>query len=197
MPLLGATLVAILAFMPLAFNTTGAGEFLRPLFYVLAISLFISWILAMIQTPFMAQFFYREKKDGEEKEKDHLASPLYQRIKKAIQFLLWHKSATAITVTVVFFATIWAFSFAKMDFFPVATSDQFLLEYRLPEGKDITAVEKDLSEIYQEINQWEEIDYIVTSMGATPARYTLMRPMASLSASYGELIIALKDKEFV
>ncbi|WP_372772810.1 efflux RND transporter permease subunit [Mangrovibacterium sp.] len=195
-PLLGATLVAILAFMPLAFNTTGAGEFLRPLFYVLAISLFVSWILAMIQTPFMAQFFYREKKDGEENEKDHLASPFYQGIKKAVQFLLWHKSVTAAMVTVVFVATIWAFSFAKMDFFPVATSDQFLLEYRLPEGKDISAVEKDLSDIYQEISQWDEIDYIVTSMGATPARYTLMRPVASLSPSYGELIIALKDKEY-
>ena len=47
MPLLGATLVAILAFMPLAFNPTGVGEFLKSLFYVLAISLFLSWVLAM------------------------------------------------------------------------------------------------------------------------------------------------------
>ena len=196
-PLLGATLVAILAFMPLAFNSTGAGEFLRPLFYVLAISLFVSWILAMIQTPFHAQYFYkkRKQKGAEGEEHDPYGGKFYQVFGKFIKFALWHKSLFVIATGVVLVLSFWSFGFVKQNFFPGAEYDQFILEYRLPEGKDISQVEKDLDEIQKAIAPWDNISSIVTGLGSTPARYTLMRPMNGLSLSYGELIITIKDKE--
>lgn len=196
MPLLGATLVAILAFMPLAFNTTGAGEFLRSLFYVLAISLFASWVLAMIQTPFMAAWFYPEKKNAGNNGEAPKPGKFYLVMEKLIGWALWHKSAVAIATGLVLFLSFWAFGFAKKDFFPSATNDQFILEYRLPEGADISAVERDLNEIQADISTWKEIDYITTSIGSSPVRYTLMRPMAALAQNYGELIVVLKDKSF-
>ncbi|TAJ10215.1 efflux RND transporter permease subunit [Marinilabiliaceae bacterium JC017] len=193
-PLLGATLVAILAFMPLAFNSTGVGEFLKPMFYVLAISLFISWLLAMIQTPFMAQYFYpkgRRKSDGNEAP---YQGKFYKWFGRFIRFALLHKSLVTISTVVVVVISFWAFQFVKQDFFPAPVTDQFILEYRLPEGTDITRVEKDLEEIQQEIMGWDNRNYVVTSLGCTPVRYTLMRPMNGLSLSYGELIISVKDK---
>lgn len=198
-PLLGATLVAILAFMPLAFNPTGAGEFLKPLFFVLAISLFLSWLLAMIQTPFMAQYFYKKgrKKKGQSDNRDPYQGKFYQWFGKSIRYALWHKSLFTICTVVVLIISFWAFRFVKKDFFPAAAYDQFILEYRLPEGTDITEVEKDLDSIQKEIMDWDNIKYVVTSLGSTPARYTLLRPMNGLSQSYGELIVSVKDKELV
>ncbi len=197
MPLLGATLVAILAFMPLAFNSTGAGEFLRPLFWVLALSLFASWVLAMIQTPFHAQYFYkkRKKKGSDNGEHNPYGGRFYQTFGKVIKFALWHKSLTVIATAVILVLSFWSFQFVKNDFFPGATYDQFILEYRLPEGQDITKVEKDLNEIQQDLREWDNINFIVTSLGSTPVRYTLMRPVNGLSLSYGELIISIKDIE--
>lgn len=197
MPLLAATLVAILAFMPLAFNSTGAGEFLRPLFWVLALSLFSSWVLAMIQTPFHAQYFYKKRKKKQFNDEQHNAynGRFYQLFGKFIKFALWHKSLTVVATGVFLVLAFWSFRFVKQDFFPGATYDQFILEYRLPEGHDISIVEDNLDEIQKELNAWDEIDYVVTSLGSTPVRYTLMRPMNGLSLSYGELIISIKDKE--
>ena len=196
-PLLGATLVAILAFMPLAFNSTGAGEFLRPLFWVLALSLFASWVLAMVQTPFHAQYFYKKhlKKGNEGEEHNPYGGRFYRVFGKLIKFALWHKSLTVIATSVILVLAFWSFQFVKQDFFPGATYDQFILEYRLPEGQDISKVEQDLDEIQQELSQWENINYIVTGLGSTPVRYTLMRPMNGLSLSYGELIISIKDTD--
>ncbi|TRX65929.1 efflux RND transporter permease subunit [Carboxylicivirga sp. M1479] len=196
MPLLGATLVAILAFMPLAFNSTGAGEFLRPLFYVLAISLFISWVLAMIQTPFHAQYFYK-KRDGKSGDGEHdpYGGRFYRFFGKLVKFALWHKSLFVIATVIVLVLSFWSFGFVKQNFFPGAEYDQFILEYRLPEGKDISQVEKDLDEIQQTISTWDNMASVVTGLGSTPARYTLMRPMNGLSLSYGELIITVEDKE--
>ncbi|WP_430811033.1 MULTISPECIES: efflux RND transporter permease subunit [unclassified Carboxylicivirga] len=204
MPLLGATLVAILAFMPLAFNSTGAGEFLRPLFYVLAISLFVSWVLAMIQTPFHAQYFYskgKKKKKGnkqnDETENDPYGGKFYQLSRRFIRFALWHKSMFVIGTVVVLVLSFWSFRFVKQNFFPGADYDQFILDYRLPEGQDISQVERDLDAIQQDIAHWDNISSVVTSLGSTPVRYTLMRPMNGLSLNYGELIITIKDKEII
>jgi len=197
LPLLGATLVAILAFMPLAFNSTGAGEYLRPLFWVLALSLFASWVLAMVQTPFHAQFFYKKHKKKSNDGEDHnpYGGRFYQVFGKLIKFALWHKSLTVIVTAVVLVLSFWSFQFVKNDFFPGATYDQFILEYRLPEGHDITTVEKDLDVIQKDLCEWDNINYIVTGLGSTPVRYTLMRPMNGLSLSYGELIVSIKDTD--
>ncbi|WP_289054699.1 efflux RND transporter permease subunit [Carboxylicivirga marina] len=196
-PLLGATMVAILAFMPLAFNSTAAGEFLRPLFWVLALSLFASWVLAMVQTPFHAQYFYkkRKKKSMGDDEHDPYGGRFYQVFGKFIKFALWHKSLTVIATAVVLVLAFWSFQFVKQDFFPGATYDQFILEYRLPEGQDISKVEADLEQIQEELNEWDNINYIVTGLGSTPVRYTLMRPVNGLSLSYGELIISINNAE--
>ncbi|MCU4177507.1 efflux RND transporter permease subunit [Carboxylicivirga sp. N1Y90] len=194
LPLLAATVVAILAFMPLGFNSTMAGEFLKSLFFVLAISLFVSWFLAMVQTPFMAQYFYRQNTEKEE-ETNPYGGRFYKGFEKVIRFSLWHKSLFTILTVVVMVGSFMCFGFIKQNFFPAANYDQFILEYRLPEGSDLAQVEEDLDEIQNELSTWDNINYIVTGLGSTPARYTLLRPMNGLSQNYGELIICVNDKE--
>lgn len=198
MPLLGATLVAILAFLPLAFNPTGAGEFLKPLFYVLAISLFISWLLAMVQTPFMAQYFYTSKNKVQQQnsQEDLYTGKFYQFFNRLIKFALWHKTLFTIATLLILILSFWTFKYVKKDFFPGLVYDQFILDYRLPEGTDIKEVESDLQSIQSELNNWEKIDYVVTALGSSPARYTLSRPMNGLSGNYGELIISVTDKAY-
>ena len=54
MPLLGATLIAILSFLPIFLSPDTAGLYVRDLFIVLAVSLLLSWILALVHVPLMA-----------------------------------------------------------------------------------------------------------------------------------------------
>ena len=51
-PLLGATIIAILAFFPIALSPDVAGQYVRDLFIVLCVSLLLSWLLALTQIPF-------------------------------------------------------------------------------------------------------------------------------------------------
>ena len=192
LPLLGATLIAILAFMPLAFNTTAAGEFMKPLFFVLAISLTMSWILAMIQAPFMASLFYKKgkvkKKKGQEADEIY-SGGFYRYFRKTIRFALWHKSLVAIATILILILSFWAFRFINKDFFPVSKYNQFMVEYSLPDGSDIYQVEKDLQSIQNALLQWKEVTKVTTALGSSPVRYTLARPMNSYNPGYGELII--------
>ena len=196
MPLLGATLIAILAFMPMAFNTTEAGEFLKPLFYVLAVSLLLSWILALIQAPFMASLFYRNgiKKNKPQGEEIY-SGKIYDIFRKIIRYALWHKSLVSILTGIILFLSFMAFNWINKDFFPVARYNQFMVEYSLPNGSDIYQVEKDLAAIQDSLRSWKEIKKVTSALASSPVRYTLLRPMNNYNPSYGELIVETSTYE--
>ena len=59
-PLLGATIVAILAFLAIGFNPGNIGDFCSSLFFVIMISLFLSWIMALVFTPLLCLWFLPE-----------------------------------------------------------------------------------------------------------------------------------------
>ena len=89
-PLMGATLIAIMTFLPVGLSNDTAGEYARDLFFVLAISLLVSWVLAMTQIPVFAKLFLSARANGgkkPEKIKDQLNTPLHKVIRKALHFL--------------------------------------------------------------------------------------------------------------
>lgn len=198
MPLLGATLIAILAFFPLYMSPDGAGEYLSSLFTVLAISLSLSWIFAMIQTPFMAARFYKKEANGHGKKngkKDPYDTAFYKFFKRLIQYALAHKLVFTAASVVILALSLYSFRFVKFEFMPLLDYNQFVIEYRLPKGSDINSVEEDLVEISKEIAEWDEVEKVTAAAGRTPARYLLIRPVATADNSYGELIVDTKDYE--
>jgi len=196
LPLLGATLVAILAFMPLGLAPNAAGEFLSSLFTVLAISLILSWLFAMVQTPFMATYFYRkERPKGEHAE--HYDGKIYVLFRTIVTWSIRRKYAFFATSLAILFLSFFSFRYIKSDFMPDIDYDQFILEYNLPQGSDIDAVEKDLLAINEYAQTIDDVVKISLSVGRPPARYTLMRYMPTGGQNYGELIIETKSKEAV
>ncbi|MDW7693370.1 efflux RND transporter permease subunit [Flammeovirgaceae bacterium SG7u.111] len=195
LPLLGATLIAILAFMPLALSPDSAGEYLSSLFYVLAISLSLSWIFAVVQTPYMASIFYKKSLPKAKKNapKNPFETPFYQKFRGMVEWVLLHKRSFLVASVVLLVASLYSFQFVKFKFMPTLDYNQFLVEYKLPKGSDLTAVEKDMQEISEELLSWDEVYNVTAAAGKTPARYTLIRPMANSSSNYGEFVIDVED----
>ena len=72
MPLLGATLIAILAFLPIFMSPDTAGVYVRDLFIVIAVSLLLSWILALVHVPVMCNRMFKKVKTSSDKEEVEL-----------------------------------------------------------------------------------------------------------------------------
>ncbi len=196
LPLLGATVVAILAFLPLAMSPNTAGEFLSSLFTVLIISLLLSWVFAMVQTPFMAKYFYRKERPKGEQE-ESFDTGIYKHFKNMIKFSIKHKYSVLMGSVAILFLSFYTMRFVKVEFMPEMGNDQFMLEYNLPAGQSIYAVEKDILEIQAYVQKQENINFVTAAIGRPPARYTLMRYMPTGGENYGELIIEAKDIEDV
>lgn len=210
-PLLGATLIAILAFLPIFLSPDTAGIYVRDLFIVIAVSLLLSWILALTHVPIMCSklLFKKEKKsknkkdNGEEKADDKSiqttdipseSSKLYTGIaytilERILSFGLKHRLTFVMCAVALFLISAFGYQFIDKAFFPDMEYDQLYMEYKLPEGTNSTQVEKDLNEISNYLKTRKEITHITTSLGGTPSRYNLVRSIANPSLSYGELII--------
>ena len=81
-PLLGATLIAIIAFMPISLSPDMAGEYARDLFVVLAVSLLLSWILALVHVPIHSNSYL--KLNVKETSEEVFNSPLYKKFRSML-----------------------------------------------------------------------------------------------------------------
>jgi multidrug efflux pump subunit AcrB len=192
LPLLGATLVAILAFLPLRLSPNAAGEFLSSLFTVLTISLILSWVFAMIQTPFMAKLFYRkERPEGE--NPDPFGKGIYPAYRKIVEWVLSHKIMFLVGSFAVLFIALANFKHVKMDFMSKMNYNQFIVEFTLPQGSNIESVQEDILNIGDHATSLENVEKVTTAIFRPPGRYTLMRPLATGGNNYGELIIDTQE----
>ena len=198
MPLLGATLIAILAFLPIFMSPDTTGLYVRDLFIVMAVSLLLSWILALTHVPLMAsRLLYTRRSIRADIRKRQTAgeaaeeynSIAYRRLRGVLDSMLNHRWTCVVVAVVLFVISGFCYRYLPQAFFPDMEYDQLYMEYKLPEGHNYKQVQKDLDQIQNYLRQRPEVTHIVASTGGTPSRYNLVRSIASPSLAYGELII--------
>lgn len=194
MPLLGATLIAILAFLPVFLSPDTAGVYVRDLFIVLAVSLLLSWILALVHVPLMADSWLKPDSSGKN-ETPLYDGRVYDWLRASLDFGLRHRVSSIFIAVVLVALSVFGYKYMRHGFFPDMEYDQLYMEYKLPEGTNSTQVASDLEEIRAYLKERPEIRDITTSIGGTPARYNLVRSVATPSLSYGELIIDFESSE--
>ena len=190
MPLLGATLIAILAFLPIFMSPDTAGVYVRDLFIVIAVSLLLSWILALIHVPVMCNRMFKKMEVSKGQESAELyQGKSYDVLEKVLNFGLRHQKTTIVSAVVLLALSAFCYKFVNQAFFPDMEYDQLYMEYKLPEGYNSTETARDLEEIRQMLMKRDYITHVTTSVGGTPSRYNLVRSIATPSLAYGELII--------
>ena len=189
MPLLGATLIAIIAFLPIFMSPDTAGVYTRDLFIVLAVSLLLSWVLALVHVPLMANRQLHLKVEVSATGKREYKGRTYAALRCALRFSLAHRWSFVLTMIVLLALSAFGHRYMRQGFFPDMAYDQLYMEYKLPEGTNSTRVVRDLKEIEAYLKTRKEVTHITASIGGTPGRYNLVRSIANPSLAYGELII--------
>ncbi|MDR1331598.1 MAG: efflux RND transporter permease subunit [Tannerella sp.] len=186
-PLLAATMIAILAFLPIFLSPDTAGVYVRDLFIVLAVSLLLSWVLALTQVPIQADAMLprRSRQDAEAL----FNSRAYRILRSVLSWGLCHKTVSVAAAVVLVVASLFGMKLLPQGFFPDMDYDQLYIEYRLPEGANSTQVSEDLAAVERYLLARDEVRHVTTAIGGTPARYNLVRSIADPSLSYGELIV--------
>lgn len=190
-PLLGATIVAILAFAGIGTSQDVTGEFLRSLFLVMAISLGISWLLAITLTPLFCILFMRKPAKGQ------TASPydgiFFTRYRSFLTFCLNHRlQATGLLLGLLLLA-FFGFSLVENSFFPNSRRNQFLVRIWRPEGTHISQTDQSLKAVEDYISKLEEVTATTTFVGQGSLRYLLSYDPQMPNSSFGEVLVTVKD----
>ncbi|MEH6453113.1 MAG: efflux RND transporter permease subunit, partial [Psychromonas sp.] len=138
-PLLGGTIIGIVAFSGIGFSVSSVGEFASSLFWVILISLSLSWFTAITTTPLLCAMFIKpdKKVEGDEQVKDPYAGALFQLYKKLLLLALRFRWITVSLVVTLFVASIIGFGYVKQGFFPDSNTPLFFVDVWEVEGTDI------------------------------------------------------------
>ena len=179
-----ATLIAIISFLPLQLAPSSVAEIIAPLFFVIAISLISSWILALTQVPAMSTLILRPKPIAQSGER----SASFRRI---VELLLRHRWLTLGVVVALFGISLWAISIMPQNFFPQLDKPYFRADIFLPEGYDITATEERLHSMTEWLDKQPEVRQVSTVAGGTPPRYYLASGSYASMPNYGNILVEL------
>ncbi len=195
MPLLGATLIAIFAFLPIYISPNNVGDYCSDLFKVVAISLAISWVLAMVQTPVFCEMFLKVKES--KKGVDPYAGRIFRWYQAILEMALRWRITTIALILVIFFSAMYSFQYVDQMFFPKSTRTQFIIDYWLPEGSSIHAVSEDLREIEKHLSGIPDIVSTATCIGSGPPRFYLPYEPELPNNSYGQILVNVETPEEV
>ncbi len=187
--LLGATLIAVFSFLPLYLAPSSVAEIVRPLFVVLALSLLLSWLLALTQTPLFGSFMLRV--DPQPHAYDRRFYRFFDRL---LALLLRHRWSVVAGVLLLFGLSLVVMGRLPQNFFPALDKPYFRADVLLPEGFGIRETERNLLRMEQWLQEQPEVRHVSVTMGATPPRYYLASGSVSLRPNFGNILVELHDR---
>jgi len=190
-PLLGATIIAVLAFAAIGTSQDKTGEFTRSLYTVIMISLLLSWVTAVTVTPLLCTKFL--KTAGAEGASDPYGSAFYRRFSAFLHSCIRARYVTLALVIAVFAVAVYGFGQVSQSFFPNSTRPQFMVDYWLPQGTSIKRSNADAQKIEQYILGLEGVTHVTAVIGQGAPRFLLTYTPEKLNSAYTQFLVDVVD----
>ena len=194
LPLLAATIIAILTFLPIYFSPHITGELLSSLVIVIGVSLMFSWVFALMQTPFFIQEFVRRPRP-EELKSTLFDGKYYNMFRRSLHWVIKHRYATIACMVLLLVLSAWSFKFIPKVFVPALDKQYFTVDVWLPEGSNIDETGKLAEEMAEYIRTHGEAEMVSTFIGRTPPRYYLSNVAFGPQSNYTQLLVKCHTSE--
>lgn len=193
MPLLGATVIAVLAFWGIGMSEDSTGEFCRSLFQVMLISLMMSWVIAITITPLFCKMFLKGGSAGGV-QKDPYRGFVFVFYKKILAWCIRFRWVTVLAMVTMLAAALYGFGFIKGSFFPPSTKPMFLVHFWNPSGTDIRNTSADIALLEQHLSKDKRISSTASFIGEGAIRFILtFGPEATGDDAYGLILVTVED----
>ncbi len=192
-PLLGATIIAAIAFAPIGLSPDSTGEFCKSLFQVVSISLLLSWVLAVTVTPLLGIAIL--KGNTAETAVDPYDTPLYRAYRRFLVFCLSRRKMVLLIVAGLMVLSFVGFGFVDKSFFPSSTSPMFTVDFWTQRGTSVEATLKEVRIMEEFLLSQPEIESVASYAGEGALRFILTYTPGDPASDYGHLVVTAKDSE--
>ena len=189
-PMLTGTLVTAIGFVPVGFARSSAGEYTNSIFWVVGLSLVISWFVAVLFTPWMGYHLLPTPKVHHH---DPYGGRLYIAFRKLVVWCVtWRKTTIAITA-LAFVASLGAFTLVQKQFFPTANRPELIVDLKLAQGASWAATDREVRRLEKWLGENHDVAFYTSYVGAGSPRFYLPTVPELSNANFGQVIVMTKD----
>jgi multidrug efflux pump len=188
-PMLTGTLVTVAGFIPIGLNSSNAGEFTFTLFVVIAVSLIVSWIVAVLFTPLLGVTILPAKMKGHHEKKGRLAL-MFARL---LLVCMHHRWITIGVTVAAFFVALFGMTFVQQQFFPSSDRDELVIDWNLPQNASIADTNAQMARFEREQLQGNgSVEHWSTYVGTGAPRFVLSFDVQTANAWFGQQVVVTK-----
>ncbi|MBX3568702.1 MAG: efflux RND transporter permease subunit [Rhizobiaceae bacterium] len=194
-PMLSGTLVTIAGFLPVGFAPSTAGEYAGNIFWVVGFALIVSWIVAVVFTPYLGVKMLPDIKPVPGGTHAIYDTPNYRRLRQLIVFAVRHKFLTCAIVGIAFAISVVGMGGVKQQFFPTSDRPEVLVEVRLPEGASIEATTAAVETLEHWLDQQPEAEIVTSYVGQGAPRFYLALSPELPDPAFAKIVVLTPDAE--
>ncbi len=190
-PLLGATVVAVMAFYPIFASPEDVGEYCRSLFTVVAISLLTSWVVSVTITPL--QCIDMLPITSSKGETDEYGGRFYTIFRRQLEWAIRFRVLTMAGMVLLLVISIVGFGHVRQLFFPDSSMPKFMIDFWALEGTRVQTVSEEIKKAEAKLLEDNRIEGFATYVGGGPPRFYLPVSPEKPYPWYGQLIVNVHD----
>lgn len=191
-PLLGATVIGIMAFAGIGLSPDSTGEFMFSLFAVIGISLMLSWVLAITVTPLLGHYVFQRGTDADADAYGGFIFRAYGGLLHAALRLRWVMLALLVAVTAACYV---GFGQVRQQFFPNSNTPIFLTHLTMRQGTPITETARRMDALEDFLAERDDVVSFSSFIGEGATRFLLTYGSEPPNPAYGHLIIRTPSLE--
>ncbi len=194
MPMLTGTLITAAGFLPIGLAKSTAGEYTFSMFSVNALALILSWLVAVLFTPYIGYLLLRVKPAaGADGHHELFNTPFYSRFRRTVTWCVeWRKTTIMLTLA-AFGLGIVGFGFIEQQFFPDSSRPELMVELWLPEGASFQASEAQVKKFEAFIRQDPAVDSVTSYVGTGSPRFYLPLDQIFPQTNVSQIVVLPKD----
>lgn len=194
MPMLTGTLITAAGFLPIGLAKSAAGEYTFSMFSVNALALIISWLVAVLFTPYLGYLLLKVKPsasaDGHHELFD---TPFYSRFRVLVNWCVEWRKTTIIITLLVFGSGVYGFKFIEQQFFPDSSRPELMVELWLPEGSAFAATEAQAKKFEAFIQKQEDVESVTSYVGTGSPRFYLPLDQIFPQTNVAQIVVLPKN----
>ena len=194
-PMLSGTLVTIIGLMPVGFARSTAGEYAGNIFWVVGFALIVSWIVAVVFTPYLGVKMLPAIKPVEGGHHAIYDTPNYRRLRGVIEFAVRHKFVTCAVVGIAMGISVVGMGAVKQQFFPTSDRPEVLVEVRLPEGTSIETTTATVEKLEGWLQKQPEAKTVTSYVGQGAPRFFFAMAPELPDPSFAKIVVLTPDAE--
>ncbi len=198
-PMLVGTLITVAGFLPIVMSQATASEYVKSLFQVIALSLVLSWIVAVLVTPYLAWHILPQRSDAREdapEPEEQYSGRFYGWFRQVLERCLKWRKAVVVLALAMFVGSAVLFQFAvPRQFFPASDRPELVVDLQLSQNAGIEQTRRVAQRMERLLAKDQRIMSVTSYVGGGSPRFYLPLNVQTPDITLAELVLLTRDEE--